>query len=204
MEQRSIQVKKYIESVDDVREFFADLIVEGLAIHPEDTFDQCAKPEWGISDAMINRLDSILNDCHDVCDKADVDICEVAIEANKYYFTNLVLAKITRIGEAEGWKVDVDFTSTPNLLEVTFYKNTSYGQDFTFEAELKDADYDAFCDNVYAYWESYDPDEEAMLWAGPDGHGKNGAPYRLADIVKDMEEAEQMVEDLYNALSKER
>ncbi len=102
MEYRSIQVKKYVECVDDVREFFADLIVEGLAIHPEDTFDQCAKPEWGISDSMINRLDSILNDCHDICDKADVDICKIALETNKFYFANLDIAKMTRIGNAEG------------------------------------------------------------------------------------------------------
>lgn len=80
MEYRTICVKKYIESVDDVREFFQDLIREGLMIHPEDTFDQCAKPEWKISDTMINRLDSILNDCWEECEMADVDICEIALE----------------------------------------------------------------------------------------------------------------------------
>lgn len=81
MEYRIIQVKKYIESVDDVREFFQDLIREGLMIHPEDTFDQCAPEDnWGLGDAMINRLDSILNDCHDMCEKHDVDICEIALE----------------------------------------------------------------------------------------------------------------------------
>lgn len=80
MEYRIIQVKKYIESIDDVREFFQDLIREGLMIHPEDTFDQCEMPEWNLSDAMINRLDSILNDCHEMCEKHDVDICEFALE----------------------------------------------------------------------------------------------------------------------------
>ena len=44
-----------------------------------------------------------------------------------------------------------------------------------------------------------DVDEEAYIWIGSDGHGKNGAPYHIADIVKDMEEAEVMMADLYEA-----
>lgn len=40
-----------------------------------------------------------------------------------------------------------------------------------------------------------------MLWVGPDGHGKKGAPYRLTDVVKDMEQCEQMIKNLSDALS---
>lgn len=37
---------------------------------------------------------------------------------------------------------------------------------------------------------------------GNDGHGKNGAPYHIKDIVTDMEEAEKMIETLYETLKK--
>lgn len=77
---RSLSVKKHIESVDDVREFFTDLKNEGLMIHPEDTFGECYQPEWNLSDQMLYRLDGTLNDCHEMCDENGVDICEIALE----------------------------------------------------------------------------------------------------------------------------
>lgn len=65
--------------------------------------------------------------------------------------------------------------------------------------ELEDDDMEAFIDNIHEYYENFDVDEEAYIWIGSDGHGKNGAPYHIADIVKDMEEAEVMMADLYEA-----
>ena len=35
------------------------------------------------------------------------------------------------------------------------------------------------------------------------GHGKNGAPYPIKDIVSDMEEAEKQIHDLLEALETE-
>lgn len=58
---------------------------------------------------------------------------------------------------------------------------------------------EAFIDNIHEYYENFDVDEEAYIWIGSDSHGKNGAPYHIADIVKDMEEAEIMMADLYEA-----
>ena len=66
-------------------------------------------------------------------------------------------------------------------------------------ARLEDDDMEAFIDNIHKYYEDFDVDEEAYIWIGSDGHGKNGAPYHIADIVKDMEEAEVMMADLYEA-----
>ena len=56
----------------------------------------------------------------------------------------------------------------------------SQTQDYasTFEVELEGDDYSAFLESVSDYYESYDPNEEALLWAGPDGHGMRGAPHR--------------------------
>lgn len=56
-------------------------------------------------------------------------------------------------------------------------------------------------EEVKRYYESFDVDEEAYLWIGPDGHGQNGAPYHIKDIVSDMEAAEEMVYQLYEALN---
>ena len=50
----------------------------------------------------------------------------------------------------------------------------------------------------YAF--NYDPDKEASLWIGDDGHGKNGAPYHLSDILADMRDAKQMIYDLSDAM----
>lgn len=110
----------------------------------------------------------------------------------------MIQQKITEIAEILGWSVD--FSETQNgKTDVNFAKYTSYGQDFNFSVELEDDDMEAFIDNIHEYYENFDVDEEAYIWIGSDGHGKNGAPYHIADIVKDMEEAEVMMADLYEA-----
>lgn len=109
--------------------------------------------------------------------------------------------QIIDIGEENGWKVDISETSNPNILEVTFSQYTNAGQDFYFEVELKNYNIEDFIKNLGDYYESYDPDAEAYLWLGPDGHGKNGAPYRMVDVLKDMKQAEAMVSDLFDAFT---
>lgn len=110
----------------------------------------------------------------------------------------MIQQKITEIAEILGWSVD--FSEAQNgKTDVNFAKYTSYGQDFNFSVELEDDDMEAFIDNIHKYYEDFDVDEEAYIWIGSDGHGKNGAPYHIADIVKDMEEAEVMMADLYEA-----
>ncbi len=110
----------------------------------------------------------------------------------------MIQQKITEIAEILGWSVD--FSEPQNgKTDVNFAKYTSYGQDFNFSVELEDDDMEAFIDNIHEYYENFDVDEEAYIWIGSDGHGKNGAPYHIADIVKDMEEAEVMMADLYVA-----
>ena len=54
------------------------------------------------------------------------------------------------------------------------------------------------------FYEGFDPRHETTLWIGNDGHSlKNGAPYHIKDIVTDMEEAEKMIETLYETLKKQ-
>lgn len=77
-EYRTIQVKKYIESIDDVREFLRDLKRENLAIHPEDSFYDCDFPD--IHPSMISRLNDTLNRSYELCESEGVDMCELAWE----------------------------------------------------------------------------------------------------------------------------
>ena len=88
----------------------------------------------------------------------------------------MIRQKITEIAEILGWSVD--FSEPQNgKTDVNFAKYTSYGQDFNFSVELEDDDMEAFIDNIHEYYENFDVDEEAYIWIGSDGHGKNGAPY---------------------------
>ncbi len=108
------------------------------------------------------------------------------------------IGRIIEIAESQGFSVDYKINS--KTVEFTFSQYTNFGQDFSFEATMKDNNIYTLIQEVNDYYEGYDPDEEAMLWVGPDGHGKNGAPYRLTDVVKDMEQCEQMMSNLLDAL----
>lgn len=112
-----------------------------------------------------------------------------------------LVEQIITIANSLDWQVTAD-TSTPNIVEFEFSQYTPAGQDFDFCAEMKDNDPDTLLEGIKQYYEDYDPDYEAYLWIGADGHGKNGAPYHIKDIVSDMEAAEEMIDTLYQALKK--
>lgn len=98
--------------------------------------------------------------------------------------------KFIKIAEDLGWSVTKDRYD----IELQFY--TDYGQDFSFSVNRKED----YVKQVYDYYNSFDPDEEALLWVDDSGHGKNGAPYRLRDIITDMEEVEEKLLELSNEL----
>lgn len=93
--------------------------------------------------------------------------------------------RIIEIAESQGFSVSTEIKGDD--VEFTLSQYTDFGQDFSFCATMQNYDIYTLIEEVDNYYEGYDPDEEAMLWVGPDGHGKNGAPYRLTDVVKDME-----------------
>lgn len=110
-----------------------------------------------------------------------------------------LIEQITTVATSLGWQVSTD-TSTPNIVEFEFSQYTPAGQDFDFCVEMQDNDIDGLLKEIERYYEAYDPDYEAYLWIGSDGHGKNGAPYHIKDIVSDMEAAEEMINTLYETL----
>lgn len=109
--------------------------------------------------------------------------------------------RIIEIAEEQGWKVTADeHNGSSESTDFEFARFTDRGQDFSFTVEMEGCSIVSIIENMDAYYENYDPDEETMLWVGPDGHGKNGAPYRLSEILKDMEQAESMVKELLDSL----
>ena len=108
--------------------------------------------------------------------------------------------KTISIAEEQGWAVTIDEQNGSNVT-FNFSKFTPQGQDFSFTADTFDNDPDVLLENIFDYYQDYDPDYEAYLWIGEDGHGQNGAPYHIADIVADMNAAEDMVYQLHTALS---
>lgn len=114
-----------------------------------------------------------------------------------------LIDRITEIAEEDGWSVYVEeIEDRGDMIEFTFGKYTDVGQDFSFSVEMKDGDIDTVIEDIDNYYENYDPDEEALLWVGSDGHGKKGAPYHLTDIVKDMEQCETYIGEPFDLLDK--
>jgi len=100
------------------------------------------------------------------------------------------LEKFKGIAESLGWSVNVG----DDDIELSQYSPA--GQDFSFIIRK-------YCDyvkEIYGYYDDYDPSAETMLWVDSEGHGKNGAPHNLEDVLADMKAVEKMLETLYDAV----
>lgn len=65
---------------------------------------------------------------------------------------------------------------------------------------MDNQDFVTFLTELSDYYEGYDPEAETMLWLDNDGHGKNGAPFHMRDVLSDMEDCEKMIGQLFDAL----
>lgn len=113
-----------------------------------------------------------------------------------------LVGRITEIAEEDDWIVH-NHNEKYNKIDLYFAKSSSRDQDFGFYINYASGDIDGFINAVEEYYESYDPSEEAALWIGEDGHGKNGAPYDLADILDDMNECKNNVKELIDLFYQE-
>lgn len=107
--------------------------------------------------------------------------------------------QIEQATDNAGWNVTIEKDKQGYSVAFQMYTDTA-GQDVNVELQV--AKLDDLKHEVYEYWQNYDVDEEASLWIGDDGHGKNGAPYHISDILKDMQEVEDSLESLYDELNK--
>lgn len=101
--------------------------------------------------------------------------------------------------ENTDWGVDMSFQDDNAFFDFSIY--SSMGQDFHCTVNVSvDDDISDLVDRLADYYDDFDPDEEASMWIDETGHGKNGAPYRISDIVKDMEECKEEVYNLIQIL----
>lgn len=104
-----------------------------------------------------------------------------------------------KLAEDLGWSYNVD--DTPNErgeVCVELEKYSPQNQDFIATIWFENGNKSDFMDKLYQYYSDFDPDEEASKWIGEDGHGANGAPYKLSDILQDMEDCKDMLLDLWH------
>lgn len=85
-------------------------------------------------------------------------------------------------------------TGNGDLLQIEIQKYSPAGQDCNFTLQCEKGNPASAVSALKEIYENYDVDEETSLWIGDDGHGKNGAPYHIKDIVKDMEAVEADLE----------
>ena len=95
------------------------------------------------------------------------------------------------IAERLGWNVTIDGH------HIDLQRYSPEGQDCNFSIR-SDGN---LVEEAYRLYENYDPSEETMMWVDESGHGKNGAPYHLKDILADMEAVEEMLRTLYLEIS---
>ena len=105
---------------------------------------------------------------------------------------NKYIKKIQEIAESLDWSVSVDGEY------ITFQIYSSAGQDFNVELQIDEDDtvYE-FIEKIYSYYDNFDVSEEAYYWLDSTGHGKNGAPYEMIDVYKDMEECAEEIKRLW-------
>lgn len=86
---------------------------------------------------------------------------------------------IENIAELCGWKVSIDNT--------TFEFEQMIGtHDFVFAIQCEEKSLQSFVIQLENYLKNFDVDYETSIWIGKDGHGKNGAPYHIKDILDEM------------------
>lgn len=79
---------------------------------------------------------------------------------------------------------------------VELQRSSPQDQDFIVTIWFETGNECDFADKLEEYWRDFDPSEEAVNWVGPDGHGMNGAPYDLQDIINDMVDCKEMLREL--------
>lgn len=112
------------------------------------------------------------------------------------------LEQLITIAEELGWKVTSD--TSDGIVEYDFQKYSPAGQDFSMniranQSKGQPATAENLEENLRAYADAFDPIEEADLWRGPDGKGKNGAPENYEDIIADMQVMKDEMLSLHDA-----
>ena len=102
--------------------------------------------------------------------------------------------EMTEIAESLNFNITISEDVDVNI---SFAKTSSYGHDFNFEISVdNDASMFGIWRELQSYQYNFDVSAEAYLWLDESGHGKNGAPFEMIDVYKDMEECKGFVTEL--------
>lgn len=96
--------------------------------------------------------------------------------------------------EELGWGVEAEEGN-----EYRISKYSPAGKDFGIFIEGEEVE--QLTDSIYGAWDDFDVSEETYLWLDNTGHGTNGVPYKMRDVLNDMEECKRMLLELYNKIS---
>ena len=102
--------------------------------------------------------------------------------------------ELESLAREAGWQVV--FSNTDSRSVLTFTTPLDYDGEFEIEVESTDQ---VVRDVENAYL-NFDLDEQTYIWLGPDGHGANGAPYHIRDVLRDMEIYNRRLGDLFFSL----
>lgn len=109
---------------------------------------------------------------------------------------NLIIhaQKIWDIAESNDWSIRIDERRDGRFdVELEKFVN-SY--DYLISICLDNCSVNEMVRGLSEYVEDFDPDEDASLWIGDDGHGKNGAPYKIRDILDTMDKCKDEANEL--------
>jgi len=94
--------------------------------------------------------------------------------------------------ELEGWTCKYTPRKEGGCFFGLYYKNIWPEECL----ELSVNSFEELAERIDDWYESYDPDYETYLWLGPDGHGRNGAPYHIRELLDHFEEYEEKLKEL--------
>ena len=154
----------------------------------QDFFDGYIEYLWELAEENNKKADIDFEDLVEIYDNAD------NLESWYYCFDEDPLPTYVEVLEPlfakEGYHIEI------NNDTVTFYKTAPNGLDFSFEVDIGD-DINDFSRNINNTFMDYDVSYETYLWLDNTGHGKNGAPYELEDVLEDIKDCEQYINDAH-------
>lgn len=160
--------------------------------------------EWWDSEDATNLLESLFNTLNSYAPE-DYYFGSHPGDGSDYGYWETermaLMNSILSVIRENGWNVRTADMEN-ECIQFEFSRFTPAGQDFNFSAEMTGDNPETLSESIKEYYEGFDTDTEAYLWIGEDGHGKNGAPYHIKNIVDDMEAAEEMIYQLYEAMNK--
>lgn len=102
--------------------------------------------------------------------------------------------QIIDAAERVGWVCKI--TKEKNGWLLSFNTDSPCGQDVNAEITVRTLD--EVTNEVYEYWQAYDPEDEAMLWFGQN----RGEPKSLRKLLADMDWVDEMLHQLSEELYK--